>query len=63
MGFAAAMMDASLQLCYCFQVGWKHQEAVKELEEVRKARSKDYYAAKKKLQSLKTKAVATVEQA
>ena len=47
----------------CLQVGWKHQEAVKELEEVRKVRSKDYYAAKKKLQSLKTKAIATVEQA
>lgn len=46
-----------------FKVGWKHQEAVKDLEEVRKVRSKDYYAAKKKLQSLRTKAIASVEQA
>lgn len=44
------------------QVGWKHQEAVKDLEAVRKARSSDYYAAKKKLKSLKAKATATVEE-
>ena len=44
------------------QVGWKHQAAVKELEDVRKARSSDYYAAKKKLKALKAKAVATVEE-
>lgn len=43
------------------QVGWKHQEAVKELEEVRKVRSHDYYVAKRKLKALKTKAIATVE--
>ena len=43
------------------QVGWKHQEAVKELEEVRKVRSHDYYVAKRKLKALKTKATATVE--
>lgn len=36
---------------------------MQELEEVRKVRSKEYYAAKKKLQSLKTKATASVEQA
>lgn len=44
------------------QVGWKHQEAVKDLEAVRKARSSDYYAAKRKLKSLKAKATATVEE-
>lgn len=43
------------------QVGWKHQEAVKDLEEVRKVRSHDYYVAKRKLKALKTKATATVE--
>ena len=44
------------------QVGWKHQEAVKELEDVRKARSHEYYVAKRKLKALKTKATATVEE-
>jgi large subunit ribosomal protein L13Ae len=42
-------------------VGWKHQEAVKELEEVRKVRSHEYFDAKRKLKALKAKATTTVE--
>ena len=40
------------------QVGWKHQDAVKELEEKRKVRSAAYYEQKKKLNALRTKAAA-----
>ncbi len=43
------------------QVGWKHQEAVAGLEEARKVRSSEYYAAKKKLRALRAKAVETVD--
>lgn len=56
-------IDMLSRFTHCFfspQVGWKHQEAVKELEEVRKTRSSDYYAAKKKLKALKVKATAAV---
>jgi large subunit ribosomal protein L13Ae len=38
-------------------VGWKHQEAVKELEEKRKVKSQAYYQAKKKLNALRQKAI------
>ena len=38
------------------QVGWKHQEAVKELEAKRKVKSQAYYQAKKKLTALRSKA-------
>lgn len=44
------------------QVGWKHQEAVKELEEARKVRSSEYYAAKRKLRALREQAVKKVEE-
>ena len=40
------------------QVGWKHQDAVKELEEKRKVRSAAYYEQKKKLNVLRIKAAA-----
>jgi large subunit ribosomal protein L13Ae len=40
------------------QVGWKHQDAVKELEEKRKVRSAAYYEQKKKLNALRIKAAA-----
>ena len=39
-------------------MGWKHQDAVKELEEKRKVRSAAYYEQKKKLNALRTKAAA-----
>lgn len=39
-------------------VGWKHQDAVKELEEKRKVRSAAYYEQKKKLNALRVKASA-----
>lgn len=45
------------------QVGWKHQAAVAELEEKRKAKSKQFYVAKKKLIALRAKATAKVESA
>lgn len=38
------------------QVGWKHNEAVAELEAKRKAKSAAYYEAKKKLRALRAKA-------
>ncbi len=41
-----------------FQVGWKHQDAVKELEVARKERAAGYYAQKKKLNTLRAKASA-----
>ena len=43
------------------QVGWKHQDAVAELEEKRKVKSSAYYQAKKKLIALKAKAAAEAE--
>ncbi len=54
--------------CVCrtvavLQVGWKHQAAVAELEEKRKAKSKQFYVAKKKLIALRAKAAAKVESA
>lgn len=42
------------------QVGWKHGEAVAELEAKRKVKSAAYYEAKKKLRALRTKAEAQV---
>jgi len=38
-------------------VGWKHQEAVKDLEAKRKVKSQAYYQAKKKLSALRQKAI------
>ena len=49
---------------YCLfvcQVGWKHQEAVAQLEEQRKVKSNAYYQAKKKLNALRRKAAQQVE--
>lgn len=40
------------------QVGWKHKEAVAELEEKRKAKSQKFYLAKKKLVLLRKQAIA-----
>lgn len=40
------------------QVGWKHGEAVAELEEKRKAKAAKYYEAKKKVLALRAKAAA-----
>ena len=40
----------------CLQVGWKHQEAVKGLEEKRKVKAQAYYQTKKKLVALRQKA-------
>ncbi|GFR44024.1 hypothetical protein Agub_g5180 [Astrephomene gubernaculifera] len=42
-------------------VGWKHQAAVAELEEKRKAKAKAFYVAKKKLIALRAKAAAQVK--
>lgn len=42
------------------QVGWKHGETVKELEEARKVKAAAYYAEKKKLIAMRAKAVAQV---
>jgi large subunit ribosomal protein L13Ae len=39
-------------------VGWKHQEAVAELEAKRKAKAATFYAAKKKALALRAKAAA-----
>ncbi len=49
--------------CVGRQVGWKHQEAVKTLEEARKVKSSAYYQAKKKLNALRAKAVSQVDEA
>lgn len=40
------------------QVGWKHQDAVAELEAVRKEKSKAFYEAKKKQIAARAKAAA-----
>ena len=65
--------DASISVLSCsfvqcmssrglaFQVGWKHQDAVAELEEKRKVKSSAYYQAKKKLIALKAKAAAEAD--
>lgn len=50
--------EAESRAAWPLQVGWKHQDAVKELEEKRKVRSAAYYEQKKKLNSLKLKAAA-----
>ena len=42
------------------QVGWKHQDAVAELEAKRKAKAAVFYAAKKKAVVLRAKAAASV---
>jgi large subunit ribosomal protein L13Ae len=42
------------------QVGWKHQEAVAELEAKRKTKATAFYQAKKKSLALKAKAAAQV---
>lgn len=43
------------------QVGWRHQENVKELEEKRKTVSAKYYEQKKKLRALQARAAAKVD--
>lgn len=40
------------------QVGWKHQDAVAELEAARKEKSKAFYEAKKKQIAARAKAAA-----
>lgn len=42
------------------QVGWKHQDAVAELEAKRKAKASKFYEAKKKSLALRAKAAAQV---
>jgi hypothetical protein len=42
------------------QVGWKHRDAVAELEAKRKAKASKFYEAKKKAAALRTKAAASV---
>ena len=51
----------SLPCDILLQVGWKHQDTLKELEVKRKAKSAKFYEAKKKLTILRAKAVAKVE--
>lgn len=41
-----------------FSVGWKHRDAVAELEEKRKVKAGKYYEAKRKAAQLRAKAVA-----
>ena len=48
------------QPCPIPQVGWKHENAVAELEAKRKVKSAKYYELKKKLVALKAKASASV---
>jgi hypothetical protein len=61
---ATRLLDFRISSCHDHpaltgpQVGWKHQDAVKELEEKRKVRSAAYYEQKKKLNALRTKAAA-----
>eukprot|EP00798_Chlamydomonas_sp_ICE-L_P000276 gene276-1605_t len=43
------------------QVGWKHGDTIKELEEKRKVKAAKFYETKKKLMSIRAKAVAKVE--
>lgn len=52
-----ASVPASLAL---LQVGWKHQDAVAELEAKRKAKASKFYEAKKKSLALRAKAAAQV---
>lgn len=42
------------------QVGWKHQDALAELEAKRKSKAAAFYEAKKKTLALKAKAAAQV---
>lgn len=42
------------------QVGWKHNDAVAELEATRKASAQKFYEAKKKALAVRAKAVAQV---
>jgi hypothetical protein len=42
------------------QVGWKHKDAVAELEAKRKAKAAAFYEAKKKAAGLRAKAVASL---
>ena len=42
-----------------FSVGWKHRDAVAELEEKRKAKAAKFYEAKKAAAALRAKAAAT----
>ena len=48
-------------VCGLLQVGWKHQEAVAQLEEQRKTRAGAYFREKKRLRALRAKAVAQVD--
>ena len=50
-----------IRITPCVQVGWKHQDTLKELEVKRKAKSAKFYEAKKKLAQLRAKVVAQVE--
>ncbi len=43
------------------QVGWKHGDAVSDLEAARKVKSAEYFAEKKKQLALRAKAAAKVD--
>lgn len=43
------------------QVGWKHQETLKELETKRKVKSTAFFEAKRRMIALRSKAIAQVE--
>lgn len=58
------MSSTEQRLCLSFhrrsQVGWKHQDAVAELEAKRKAKATKFYEAKKKSLALRAKAAAQI---
>ena len=43
------------------QVGWKHQQTMKELEDKRKVKSTAFFEAKRRMLALRSKAIAQVE--
>ncbi len=55
--------DTILNKFYRLQVGWRHQATVAELEGKRKEVAAGYYAQKKKLAALRSKAVQQVANA
>lgn len=57
---AAALTFVSRPLLLLLQVGWKHQDAVAELEAKRKVKATKFYEAKKKSLALRAKAAAQV---